>query len=107
MRLTRYILYFIIGMLCIGCTQEALDEPIVFHAQVSDPEAYSALVTVTHNATNRDPYYGFVVEGVVDDIDAEIKRFNTMRSMLHVPKYGRIRNGTPPSTGQPSFSWTE
>ena len=77
MRLTKYILYFIIGMLCIGCTQEAPKEPIAFHVQVTDMQAYSALVTLTHNATNRDPYYGFVVEGEVDDIDAEIKRFKS------------------------------
>ena len=87
MRLTRYILYFIIGMLCIGCTQEAPDEPIAFHAQVSDPEAYSALVTVTHNATNRDPYYGFVVEGAVDDIDAEIKRFKSSTPTSRLEEY--------------------
>lgn len=33
------------------------------------------MVTITHNATNRDPYYCFAVEGAVTDVESEIARF--------------------------------
>ena len=59
----------------IGCNSNEEVESIFFHASVSDIKAYSATVTVTHNATNRDSYYGFAVEGSASDIKAEISKY--------------------------------
>lgn len=50
-------------------------ENIFFEVSISDIAAYSATVTVKHNATNRDAYYGFVVKGPVFDVYEEIERF--------------------------------
>ena len=56
-----------------GCSKE--EENIFFEASISDIAAYSATVTVRHNATNRDAYYGFVVKGAVSDVSEEIDKF--------------------------------
>lgn len=61
-----------------GCSKE--EENIFFEASISDIAAYSATVTVRHNATNRDAYYGFVVKGPVSDVYEEIERFLTSSS---------------------------
>ena len=66
-------LFFI--MLFVGCVKDESMEDIVFHVDVSEINAYSATVTVTHNASNRDSYYGFTVKGAVDDIQSEIADF--------------------------------
>ena len=55
-------------------------ENIFFEVSISDIAAYSATVTVKHNATNRDAYYGFVVKGPVSDVYAEIERFLRLSS---------------------------
>lgn len=62
-------------MLFVGCVKDESMEDIVFHVDVSEINAYSATVTVTHNASNRDSYYGFTVKGAVDDIQSEIADF--------------------------------
>lgn len=78
MRLPKYILYSLVSALFIGCTHKeevVIHEDIVFHVQVSDVKDFSAMVTITHNATNRDFYYCFAVEGLVEDVQDEIDRF--------------------------------
>jgi len=46
------------------------DKQVLFHVTISDIEAYNATATITHNGSNRDYYYGFVVEGhVVNPMD--------------------------------------
>ena len=62
-------------MLFGSCVKDESMEDIVFHVDVSEINAYSAIVTVTHNASNRDSYYGFTVKGIVDDIQSEIEDF--------------------------------
>jgi len=67
-----------ISLFCIllSCSKAKEDiEPVAFHAEVTDIEAYSAKATITHNATNRDPYYGIVVEGEVSDVSYAIDYF--------------------------------
>ena len=51
------------------------EEQISFHVCISDIEGYYATVTVTHNGTNRDSYYCFVVKGHVADMQAEIDSY--------------------------------
>ena len=75
MKLLSKILLLLMSLLVMSCAKEDVSEPIAFHVQVSDVKAFSTMVTITHNATNRDPYYCFVVEGEVMDINAEIRTF--------------------------------
>lgn len=73
--LLRKIIGLFIVVFLASCERDENMDMIFFHVDVSEIEAYSAKVMVTHNATNRDPYYGFVVEGIVNDVHAEIARF--------------------------------
>ncbi len=59
----------------VTCTKEENEIRIAFDVEVSDIKAYSATVTVRHNATNRDAYYGFFVKGTVSDIETEINKY--------------------------------
>lgn len=72
MSIIRNIISLIFIVLFVGCVKDESLEKIVFHVDVSDINAYSAKITVTHNATNRDSYYGFMVKGAVADIQSEI-----------------------------------
>lgn len=69
------LFFYLIPLLVIGCSDESNDDDVVFHVSLSEVKAFSATVTVTHNATNRDAYYGFAVEGVVSDVQSEINHF--------------------------------
>lgn len=74
------IFFFLLILFCsltVGCSDEPAGNNVVFTVDVSNINAYSATITVTHNATNRDIYYGFAVEGEVNDINDEIQRFRT------------------------------
>ena len=64
-------------LVSLSCCSRDDGDNIFFEASISDIAAYSATVTVKHNATNRDAYYGFVVKGRVFDVYAEIERFLT------------------------------
>lgn len=75
MFLFRKIIVFLFIIFFTSCARDENDDNIVFHVNVSEIEAYSAKITVSHNATNRDPYYGFVVKGIVNDIQTEITDF--------------------------------
>lgn len=75
MSIFKNIISFIFIVQFVGCVNDESMEKIVFHVDVSDINAFSAKITVTHNATNRDSYYGFTVKGVVDDIQSEIVSF--------------------------------
>lgn len=59
----------------VGCTEDSYNDGISFYADIDDIKAYSASVTVTHNATNSDTYYVFAVKGIVSDVRQEIDRF--------------------------------
>lgn len=74
----RACVFAVILVALSGCSRD--EENIFFEASVSDIAAYSATITVRHNATNRDAYYGFVVKGPVADVYAEIERFLTSSS---------------------------
>lgn len=75
---------FLFSLFFIGCSDESNDENVFFHVSITDIRAHSVLATITHNATNRDSYYGFVVKGIVQDVQAEIERFlsSSNRSQL-------------------------
>lgn len=74
-----HVIYLFSILLLIGCSEDD-ETDIVFHVSVSDIKAYSATVTITHNGTNRDVYYGFITEGNADNIQSEISRFQTTAS---------------------------
>lgn len=74
----RACVFAVVLVALSGCSRD--EENIFFEASVSDIAAYSATITVRHNATNRDAYYGFVVKGPVADVYAEIERFLTSSS---------------------------
>ena len=75
----RHVIYLFSILLLTGCSED--DETgIIFHVSVSDIKPYSATVTITHNGTNRDVYYGFVTEGYANDIESEISRFQATAS---------------------------
>lgn len=78
----QHIIYLFSILLLTGCSNEDDGTDIIFHVSVSDIKAYSATVTITHNGTNRDVYYGFVTEGNANDIESEISRFQTTASNL-------------------------
>lgn len=59
----------------MGCSDDNDTPTVAFHVSVGEVKDYSATITVTHNATNRDVYYSFVVKGAVTDLLGEIKRF--------------------------------
>lgn len=85
-----YFLRKIIGFLVIimsSCTQDENNDNIVFHVDVSEIEAYSAKITVTHNATNRDTYYGFVVKGIVNDVQTEIADFLSINETSQLAEF--------------------
>lgn len=69
------VFYFLIPLFVIGCSDESSDGDVVFHLSISEVKAFSATVTVMHNATNRDAYYGFAVEGLVSDVLSEINLY--------------------------------
>ena len=76
MKLLKSILYFCFAILFFGCVDEDPPvEDIIFHIETSDVKAYSTMITITHNATNRDPYYCFIVEGTAIDLQHEIANF--------------------------------
>ena len=76
MKLLKSILYFCFAILFFGCVDEDPPvEDIIFHIEKSDVKAYSTMITITHNATNRDPYYCFIVEGTAIDLQHEIANF--------------------------------
>lgn len=72
-RLTNIIIIFL--LLAVGCTDEEIGDKVEFQVSVSDISAYTAKITVKHNATNRDAYYGFAVEGTVTDMQAKIHEY--------------------------------
>lgn len=73
----NHITLSLLCLLLLACTPDepAKKEGIAFHASVSEVEAYSVKVTITHNATNRDAYYSFTVEGEVSDIQQAIRQY--------------------------------
>ena len=75
MSILKNIISILIITLIVGCVKDESMENIVFHVDVSEIKAYSAMVTVTHNASNRDSYYGFTVKGAVDNIQSEIEDY--------------------------------
>ncbi len=74
MRYITRVFSLLILMICCSCQKE-LQKPIVFNIDVSEVSAFYATVTITHNATNRSPYYYFTVKGSVDDVDAAIDEY--------------------------------
>ena len=87
----KSILYipFLLILEFVGCCRTENDGGVIFLAEVSDIQSYSAMVMITHNATNRDAYYGFVKEGVVEDVNCEISNYlaivdaETLRQNVH------------------------
>lgn len=87
MKLSKFIGYILtICVFLSGCSNEDYLDDIVFHAEISDVEAYSATITITHNATNQDTYYCYVVEGLVSDIQSEIRRHLSETSSSQLAK---------------------
>ncbi len=85
-----------VSLAFIACNKDDnLDSgPIVFHVDVGNVEAYSATATITHNGTNRDTYYGFAVEGKVDNPLEEINQMlnsSKAREVLETPLNQRKR----------------
>ena len=68
MHLQKKVFILLMPLFVIGCSDESSDEDVVFKLSISEITANSATVMVMHNATNRDAYYGFAVEGVVSDV---------------------------------------
>ena len=70
---------FLSILLCIFCTctdkKETISQEVIFDDVITDVEDYSAIATITHNGTNRDCYYGFVIKGNVNDVQLEINKF--------------------------------
>lgn len=77
----RHVIYLFSILLLTGCLEDDATH-IIFHVSVSDIKAYSATVTITHNGTNRDVYYGFVTEGKIEDIPSEVSQFQSTASNL-------------------------
>ena len=75
MHLQKIVFILLMPLFVIGCSDESSDEDVVFKLSISEITANSATVMVMHNATNRDAYYGFAVEGVVSDVQSEINYF--------------------------------
>jgi len=92
MKRLRWIGLLIACAVLAGCAKD--DEcKVAFHAEISDIGAFSAVATVTHNATNRDPYYGIVVEGSVPDVSAAIAQYiSEQREFLEVNKHYQRKN---------------
>lgn len=60
--------------LCLSmsyCTKTEESTEIKFNVEVDEIKAYSSRITITHNGTNRDLYYGKLYEG--DGVDIEEK----------------------------------
>ena len=75
MHLQKKVFILLMPLFVFGCSDESSDEDVVFKLSISEITANSATVMVMHNATNRDAYYGFAVEGVVSDVQSEINYF--------------------------------
>lgn len=73
-------------VILIACTADEPEKKIAFHAEVSDIEAYSAMITITHNATNRDAYYGITVEGEVKDVRGAIDSYLSSATAAQLEK---------------------
>lgn len=67
----------LIVLIFFACSKDEdnADSQIQFHVTISNIEAYHVTVTITHNGTNRDRYYGFIVEGHVNDVQEEINNY--------------------------------
>ncbi len=94
-----------LATLVVGCSKEECVENIVFNVAVSEVNSYNATMIVTHNATNDDAYYGFVVKGEVSDINYEIKKFlshidkTSLQQKVHYQRKQLIRvSGLVPNT---------
>lgn len=75
----RHVIFIFSILFLTGCSED--DETgIIFHVSVSDIKKNSATVTITHNGTNRDIYYGFITEGNANDLQSEISRFQSTAS---------------------------
>ena len=72
----KRILLFILSILAfVGCSKDEIVADVVFDVSVSNVESYTATVTVTHDGSNRDTYYGFFVKGEVTDIARAISDY--------------------------------
>ncbi|MBO4906586.1 MAG: hypothetical protein J5486_06075 [Bacteroidaceae bacterium] len=78
MRVLQYGIALMLSIImlasCSNDTDDANNAMVVFQVAVTDIEPYKATVTITHNGTNRDTYYGFYVRGKVSDVEGEIRK---------------------------------
>lgn len=71
-----YIFLLLALSVFLACTEEEHNnDEVIFKIALTETKDYSATVTITHNGTNRNCYYGFWVRGNIDDIQYEINKF--------------------------------
>ncbi len=61
-------------LLMVGCDKEEECPELRFSLSLTETRAFSTTVTVTHNGTNRNRYYAFVVPGNIININIEIQK---------------------------------
>lgn len=70
------ILIFLTLFILSACTEDEQESnEVIFKVSLTEAKDYSATVTITHNGTNRNCYYGFWVSGSKDDIQGEINKY--------------------------------
>ena len=73
--MVRVFLFIFSLFAFVSCTKEEILVDVVFNVSVTKVGCYSAEVTVTHDGSNRDAYYGFAVKGEVTNLKREISDY--------------------------------